>query len=203
MACELLLLATEAEGFPLLLIEEPEAHLHPQRQLRLMQFFQDQVQRKRADEQQIQIIITTHIRRRSLLTPGYCRSARPRPGGFRRRLSAGRRRPDPPRASENIACRARRGRNDDTDRFDGIVGERRRLLGDARGRCHEHGRRAYRDPQGAGVYHGLELGSLQSGHAGIMPSGRARRQMGAWGQLNLPHSGRTVFRHYSGDLRSR
>lgn len=42
MACELLLLGSEASGFPLLLIEEPEAHLHPQRQLRLMQFLQDQ-----------------------------------------------------------------------------------------------------------------------------------------------------------------
>ncbi|MDO8608840.1 MAG: hypothetical protein Q7R40_20090 [Phaeospirillum sp.] len=29
MACELLLLATESDGFPLLLIEEPEAHLQP------------------------------------------------------------------------------------------------------------------------------------------------------------------------------
>lgn len=29
MACELLLLAAESDGFPLLLIEEPEAHLHP------------------------------------------------------------------------------------------------------------------------------------------------------------------------------
>jgi len=60
MACELLLLATEEEGFPLLLIEEPEAHLHPQRQLRLMGFLQDQVKKQRADGQKIQIIVTTH-----------------------------------------------------------------------------------------------------------------------------------------------
>jgi putative ATP-dependent endonuclease of OLD family len=60
MACELLLLASEDEGFPLLLIEEPEAHLHPQRQLRLMRFLQNQVNKKRADGQQIQIILSTH-----------------------------------------------------------------------------------------------------------------------------------------------
>lgn len=60
MACELLLLATEEEGFPLLLIEEPEAHLHPQRQLRLMGFLQNQATIPRADGQRIQIIVTTH-----------------------------------------------------------------------------------------------------------------------------------------------
>lgn len=60
MACELLLLATESDGFPLLLIEEPEAHLHPQRQLRLMAFLQDQAKKVRPDGQNIQIIVTTH-----------------------------------------------------------------------------------------------------------------------------------------------
>lgn len=55
MACELLLLAQEDEGNKMLLIEEPEAHLHPQRQLRVMRTLQDQ-----AAEKGIQIIVTTH-----------------------------------------------------------------------------------------------------------------------------------------------
>lgn len=55
MACELLLLAQEREVNKLLLIEEPEAHLHPQKQLRVMNTLQDLAKDKR-----IQIIVTTH-----------------------------------------------------------------------------------------------------------------------------------------------
>jgi len=54
IACELLLLAAEV-GNRLLLIEEPEAHLHAQRQLRVMDYMQ-----KQATERGIQIIVTTH-----------------------------------------------------------------------------------------------------------------------------------------------
>jgi putative ATP-dependent endonuclease of OLD family len=60
IACELLLFGSDADGFPLLLVEEPEAHLHPQRQLRLMQFLQQKANETRADGQRIQIIVTTH-----------------------------------------------------------------------------------------------------------------------------------------------
>ncbi|MFA6242298.1 MAG: AAA family ATPase [Candidatus Hydrogenedentales bacterium] len=60
MACELLLLGSEDDGVPMLLIEEPEAHLHPQRQLRLMQFLQQKASEPRADGQNMQTIVTTH-----------------------------------------------------------------------------------------------------------------------------------------------
>lgn len=61
MACELLLLGSEDVGLPLLLIEEPEAHLHPQRQLRLMQFLAERAGGSGANgENEIQIILTTH-----------------------------------------------------------------------------------------------------------------------------------------------
>ncbi len=55
IACELLLLAQEDTGIRLLLIEEPEAHLHAQRQLRLMKSIQEQ-----AMENNLQIIVTSH-----------------------------------------------------------------------------------------------------------------------------------------------
>lgn len=55
IACELLLLASEKVGSKLLLIEEPEAHLHPQRQLRVMQYLQHE-----ACQRDLQVIVTTH-----------------------------------------------------------------------------------------------------------------------------------------------
>jgi putative ATP-dependent endonuclease of OLD family len=59
MACELLLLGKEPEGLPLLLIEEPEAHLHPQRQLRLMEFL-EVAARPEDGRRQVQVILTSH-----------------------------------------------------------------------------------------------------------------------------------------------
>jgi putative ATP-dependent endonuclease of OLD family len=55
MACELLLLAEENTGPRMLLIEEPEAHLHPQRQLTVMEFLQ-----REAEQDRLQVIVTTH-----------------------------------------------------------------------------------------------------------------------------------------------
>jgi len=61
MACELLLLGREPEGLPLLLIEEPEAHLHPQRQLRLMDFLSNAAAGKvRKSPRAVQVILSTH-----------------------------------------------------------------------------------------------------------------------------------------------
>lgn len=61
MACELLLLGREPEGLPLLLIEEPEAHLHPQRQLRLMDFLSSASAGKvNESPRAVQVILSTH-----------------------------------------------------------------------------------------------------------------------------------------------
>lgn len=61
MACELLLLGKEPDGLPLLLIEEPEAHLHPQRQLRLMEFLEAAANPPVGSTQrQVQVIVTSH-----------------------------------------------------------------------------------------------------------------------------------------------
>lgn len=61
MACELLLLGREPEGLPLLLIEEPEAHLHPQRQLRLMEFLSSAAAGKvKGSPRAVQVILSTH-----------------------------------------------------------------------------------------------------------------------------------------------
>ncbi len=60
MAAELLLLEQEAKSdFPLLLIEEPEAHLHPQLQLKLLQFISSKVKTER-NPNGIQCLLTTH-----------------------------------------------------------------------------------------------------------------------------------------------
>lgn len=55
MSCELLLLSEEKDGNRMLLMEEPEAHLHAQRQLQVMKFMQ-----KLAKDSHIQVVITTH-----------------------------------------------------------------------------------------------------------------------------------------------
>lgn len=60
MAAELLLLEQESNSeFPLLLVEEPEAHLHPQLQLKLLQFIETKVTSKQ-NGRGIQCILSTH-----------------------------------------------------------------------------------------------------------------------------------------------
>ncbi len=60
MASELLLLAQDSEGFPSLLIEEPEAHLHPQRQVRLVNFLKAKAAIDPKAERGLQVLMTTH-----------------------------------------------------------------------------------------------------------------------------------------------
>ena len=60
IACELLLLRSEPDGLPLLIVEEPEAHLHPQRQLRLVEFLQRVAEDDGTEMRRLQVILTTH-----------------------------------------------------------------------------------------------------------------------------------------------
>jgi len=71
IATELLALSpgTEPE-LPLLLIEEPEAHLEPQRQLQLARFLTDKAKNKPEDPQtHLQIVMTTHSSQLAATTP--------------------------------------------------------------------------------------------------------------------------------------
>jgi putative ATP-dependent endonuclease of OLD family len=58
MATELILLEQEYGEFPLLLIEEPEAHLHPQLQMKLLKFIREEYSSE--ENPKIQTIISTH-----------------------------------------------------------------------------------------------------------------------------------------------
>jgi putative ATP-dependent endonuclease of OLD family len=57
MAAELLLLQSQTDQIPLLLVEEPEAHLHPQLQARFVEIMSE---RARQADKPLQIILTTH-----------------------------------------------------------------------------------------------------------------------------------------------
>lgn len=53
MATELMLLKQEHDAFPLLLVEEPEAHLHPQLQMKFIKYL-------REEQKELQCILSTH-----------------------------------------------------------------------------------------------------------------------------------------------
>lgn len=55
MGCEMLLLESAEDEIPIMLIEEPEAHIHPQRQLLVIEHLQ-----RKAEEEGVQILVTTH-----------------------------------------------------------------------------------------------------------------------------------------------
>jgi len=58
MATELILLEQEVGQFPLLLIEEPEAHLHPQLQMKFLKFIREEFSQTEAPK--LQTILSTH-----------------------------------------------------------------------------------------------------------------------------------------------
>ena len=58
MATELILLEQEAGQCPILLIEEPEAHLHPQLQMKLLKFIHEEFSNETSPR--LQTILTTH-----------------------------------------------------------------------------------------------------------------------------------------------
>ncbi len=58
MATELILLEQEVGQFPLLLIEEPEAHLHPQLQMKFLKFIREEY--SQSESPKLQTILSTH-----------------------------------------------------------------------------------------------------------------------------------------------
>jgi putative ATP-dependent endonuclease of OLD family len=61
IACEMLLLADSQDEPALLIIEEPEAHLHPQRQLKLIQYLQERIYMHHSKHNvHLQIVLSTH-----------------------------------------------------------------------------------------------------------------------------------------------